>query len=483
MKIKSQMAMVLNLDKCIGCHTCSIPCKHVWANRPGAEYMWFNNVETKPGIGYPKKWENQQIHRGGWEIRNNKLSLRSGGPTEKLVKIFHNPDLPPIDDYYEPWTYTYEKLVQSPPSKYQPVARAKSVLTGEYCDVKWGPNWEDDLAGVHVTGKEDVNFENLDRGKYLTFEHAFMFWLPRICEHCLNPACVASCPSGALYKRDEDGIVLVDQERCRGWRYCVSGCPYKKVYFNWNTGRSEKCLFCYPRIEAGITTLCAETCVGRIRSVGMVLYDIDAVKTAASAPDDREVYEAHLAILANPHDPEVVSNALGNGVPHSHIAAAQASPVYKLAVEWRIAFPPHPEFRTLPMVWYVPPLSPIMRGQEEPKRISDEIDSMRIPVTYLANLLTAGDEAPVRLGLTRLIAIRRYMRSIRVEMKPDWAALEEAGITESTAQEMYRLLAIAKYNERYVIPTVQRETKEDLYQARGELGFPPGHGPDFGEMT
>ena len=82
---------------------------------------------------------------------------------------------------------------------------------------------------------------------YLQFRNVFMFYLPRLCEHCLNPACVASCPSGALYKREEDGIVLVDQERCRGWRFCVSGCPYKKVYFNWKTGRSEKCLFCYPQ--------------------------------------------------------------------------------------------------------------------------------------------------------------------------------------------------------------------------------------------
>ena len=69
MKIKAQLAMVLNLDKCIGCHTCSIPCKNVWTNRKGAEYMWFNNVETKPGIGYPKKWENQDIHKGGWVLK------------------------------------------------------------------------------------------------------------------------------------------------------------------------------------------------------------------------------------------------------------------------------------------------------------------------------------------------------------------------------------------------------------------------------
>ncbi len=78
-----------------------------------------------------------------------------------------------------------------------------------------------------------------------------MFYLPRICEHCLNPSCAASCPSGAIYKRAEDGIVLVDQDRCRGWRMCVTGCPYKKIYFNHRTGKAEKCTFCFPRIEVG----------------------------------------------------------------------------------------------------------------------------------------------------------------------------------------------------------------------------------------
>ena len=79
-----------------------------------------------------------------------------------------------------------------------------------------------------------------------------MFYLPRICEHCLNPSCAASCPSGAIYKREEDGIVLVDQDKCRGWRMCVSGCPYKKIYFNHRTGKAEKCTFCFPRIEVGL---------------------------------------------------------------------------------------------------------------------------------------------------------------------------------------------------------------------------------------
>ena len=84
-----------------------------------------------------------------------------------------------------------------------------------------------------------------------------MMYLPRLCEHCLNPTCVASCPSGSIYKREEDGIVLIDQDKCRGWRMCVSGCPYKKIYYNWKSGKAEKCIFCYPRIEAGQPTVCS----------------------------------------------------------------------------------------------------------------------------------------------------------------------------------------------------------------------------------
>ena len=67
MKVRAQIAMVLNLDKCIGCHTCSVTCKNVWTSREGMEYAWFNNVETKPGIGYPKDYENQERWKGGWE--------------------------------------------------------------------------------------------------------------------------------------------------------------------------------------------------------------------------------------------------------------------------------------------------------------------------------------------------------------------------------------------------------------------------------
>lgn len=462
--------MVLNLDKCLGCHTCSIPCKNVWTNRKGAEYMWFNNVESKPGIGYPRKWENQQIHKGGWELKNGRLSLKAGGRAHKLLNLFHNPDLPTIDEYYEPWTYDYGKLISSPKKKHQPSIQPKSQITGENLRIKWGPNWEDDLAGVCETGSEDVNFTNLEHSIYLAFKKVFLFYLPRLCEHCMNPACVASCPSGALYKREEDGIVLVDQERCRGWRYCVSGCPYKKVYFNWHTGRSEKCIFCYPRIEAGMPTLCAHTCVGRIRYVGVVLYDVDKIQWAASAQKTQEVYPAHLDILADPEDPEVIASAKQQGISENFVQAAKRSPIYRLAKTWRLALPLHPEYRTLPMVWYIPPLSPVAEHAET-SNLDILIDSLRIPITYLANLLSAGDEGPVRLALKRLAAIRQYMRSVRVEKSLDSAVLGSVGLTVEAAQAIYRLLAIAKYDERFVVPTLSRTDGERLYADQGCCGF------------
>ncbi|MBA1330089.1 nitrate reductase, partial [Candidatus Endoriftia persephone str. Guaymas] len=120
--------------------------------------------------------------------------------------------------------------------------------------IHWGPNWEDDLAGAFEDRSKDKNFEGIQKQMYKEFEKTFHMYLPRLCNHCLNPACVASCPSGAIYKRDEDGAVLIDQDRCRGWRMCVSACPYKKIYFNWESGKSEKCILCYPRIESGMPT-------------------------------------------------------------------------------------------------------------------------------------------------------------------------------------------------------------------------------------
>lgn len=499
MKIKAQMAMVMNLDKCLACHTCAIPCKNAWTTPAGAEYIWFNNVETKPGIGYPKRWEDQKIWRGGWKAENGKVKLRLEGRVEGFLNIFANDRMPQIEDYYEPWNYNYKYLTDAPAQTRQPAVGPRSAITGELMKVKWGPNWEDDLAGANVTGLEDVNFRGMEAKAYLRYKNVFMFHLPRICEHCLHPACVASCPSGALYKREEDGIVLADQTRCRSWRKCMSACPFKKVYLNWKTHRSEKCVFCYPRIEAGHTTLCAQTCPGRIRYVGLMLYDADKVKEAASVSDDADVYEAQLSVFVDPDDPEIIARANMDGVPMQFIEAAQKSPIRKLVSQWKVALPLHPEFRTLPMVWYVPPLSPLvsLNAKEE-----NDLDNMRIPVRYLANLLAAGDERPVRRALGRLLAMRSFIRAERLAQcaandqsgqkaaggndfaaglygdpkapAPDEATrqVEAAGLSPEIARAMYRLLAIARYEERFVVPSARREFADDVFEIKGKIGYP-----------
>ena len=486
MRIKAQIAMVMNLDKCIGCHTCSVTCKNTWTNRPGAEYMWFNNVETRPGPGYPQAWEDQDRWRGGWTVRKGNLTLRAGGPLAKLAHIFSNPDLPAIDDYYEPWSYDYQTLVDSPRRTHQPVARPYSLLTGEVMDKPvWGPNWDDDLAGGPTIAPRDPNLANLGRHIAFEYEQAFMMYLPRICNHCLNPACVAACPSGAMYKREEDGIVLVDQDACRGWRFCVSACPYKKVYFNWNTHKAEKCTFCYPRIEAGLPTVCSETCVGRIRYLGPILYDADRVLASASVQDPKSVYEAQMDVFLDPNDPEVIREARRAGIPEAWIVGAQNSPVYAMAIEWRIAFPLHPEYRTLPMVWYVPPLSPMMNHLANETEMAEDsyltaVDSMRIPVEYLASILTAGETGPIRRALIRLTAMRAAMREKAVGESPrSNVLLNEADLTPGQLEDMARLLGVAKYAERYVIPTGDRSHEGDLSYLQGacsleELAPPEG---------
>jgi nitrate reductase beta subunit len=265
MDIRSQVSMVFHLDKCIGCHTCSIACKNIWTDRPGTEYMWWNNVETKPGTGFPTRWEDQDMYQGGWTVEDGSLRLRSTGKGRVLFNIFHHPHQPTMDDYYEPWEYDFDHLFTAPEGSDQPTALPISKVTGEYIDIESGPNWDDDLGGSPVYAENDPNLQQLSetqRHQLFAVENLVFFYFPRICNHCLNPSCVASCPSGALYKRGEDGIVLLDQNRCRGWRSCVAACPYKKTYYNWKTGKSEKCILCFPRLETGQAPACFHSCVG-----------------------------------------------------------------------------------------------------------------------------------------------------------------------------------------------------------------------------
>jgi nitrate reductase beta subunit len=489
MKIRAQIAMVLNLDKCIGCHTCSVTCKNVWTSREGVEYAWFNNVETKPGIGYPKEWENQERWKGGWErLANGKIRPKLGGKWRILANIFANPDLPEIDDYYEPFTFDYEHLQSAPELETMPTARPRSLITGQRMEkIVWGPNWEEILGTEFAKRAKDKNFENLQKEIYGQFENTFMFYLPRLCEHCLNPSCVATCPSGSIYKREEDGIVLIDQDKCRGWRMCVSACPYKKIYYNWQSGKAEKCIFCYPRIEVGEPTVCSETCVGRIRYLGVLLYDADRIEEAAAAEKTTDLYPAQLAIFLDPYDPAVIEQARRDGVPDSWLEAARRSPAYKMAIDWKIAFPLHPEYRTLPMVWYVPPLSPIQAAADAGKLAMSgglpDVRALRIPVRYLANLLTAGDEAPVVRGLERMMAMRAFMRARHVDGVEDLAVLERVGLTKARVEDMYQTMAIANYEDRYVIPTAHREYAENAFDLKAACGFSFGNGCSDGAST
>ena len=483
MQVRAQIAMVLNLDKCIGCHTCSVTCKNVWTSREGMEYAWFNNVETKPGVGYPRQWEQQTLWNGGWQrTPSGKLELKQGTKFKILGNLFANPDLPQIDDYYEPWDYDYAHLQNAPEGKTVPTARPRSLITGQRMEkVENGPNWEEILGTEFAKRSKDYNFEQMQKEIYGQFEQTFMLYLPRLCEHCLNPACVASCPSGAIYKREEDGIVLIDQDKCRGWRMCVSGCPYKKIYYNWNTGKSEKCIFCYPRIESGQPTVCSETCVGRIRYLGVVLYDAERIAQAANTVSEHDLYQAQLDMFLDPSDTTVQAHARAAGIPEAWLDAAQHSPVYKMAMQWKIAFPLHPEYRTLPMVWYVPPLSPIQAAAEAGligrNGILPDVDSLRIPLRYLANLLTAGNEAPVKLALQRRLAMRAYMRAHTLQQPQDQQLLKDVRMTAAQVEEMYRYLALANYEDRFVIPSSHREYAQSTFDAFGERG---GCGFSFG---
>ncbi len=401
----------------------------------------------------------------------------------KLLNIFANPDMPQIDDYYHPFTYNYAHLQTAPLSEAAPTARPVSQITGERMEkITWGPNWEDDLAGEYAKRSQDKNMDNIQKEIYGQFEHTFHLYLPRMCNHCLNASCIAACPSGSIYKREEDGIVLVDQDKCRGWRMCISSCPYKKVFYNWESGKAEKCIGCYPRVESGMPTVCSESCVGRIRYNGIMLYDADRIEELASMPDTQDLYQAQCDIFLDPNDPDVIAAARRDGINEDMLRAAQNSPIYKMAMDWKIAFPMHPEFRTLPMVWYVPPLSPVQSQIDQgnlpvgPDGAIPLAGTLRTPIQYLANLFTAGKIAPVESALNRLIAMRSYQRSIHVEGKVDTRALDAAGITEQQAQEMYRYLAIANHEDRFVLPTGHAELDlDDAHGFQGQNGFTFGN--------
>jgi nitrate reductase beta subunit len=271
----------------------------------------------------------------------------------------------------------------------------------------------------------------------------------------------------------------------------VSGCPYKKVYFNHRTGKAEKCTFCFPRIEVGIPTVCSETCVGRLRYIGLVLYDADKVLEAASTPDDHDLYEAQRSVFLDPNDPAVIREAERAGIPHDWVIAAQRSPIHALINTFKVALPLHPEYRTMPMVWYIPPLSPVVdavaqtgEDAEDQGNLFAAIDALRIPIEYLAELFTAGDVEPVDAVLRKLAAMRSYMRDINLGRDADPSIPAGVGMTEEQMYDMYRLLALAKYDERYVIPPAHAEQAHSLEELATECAvseYGGGNPEIFGE--
>jgi len=467
MDVRSQISMVFHLDKCIGCHTCSIACKNLWTDRKGAEYMWWNNVETKPGTGYPTKWEDQQQYQGGWEKANAVLKLKLGGRGGVLGKIFANPALPTMDDYYEPFTYKYGDLISAPAGNDQPTARPVSMVTGKPMKIEAGPNWDDDLSGSNIYAANDPGVVKLsaeEQQQMFAIEKMVMFYLPRICNHCLNAGCVASCPSGAIYKRGEDGIVLINQDKCRGWRMCVSACPYKKTYYGWTSGKSEKCILCSPRQEAGEAPACFHSCVGRIRYLGVLLYDADRIEEVA-LNEDRDLAAAQRDIILDPFDPKVLAEARQAGIPEQVLQAAQKSPVYKFVKEWGVALPLHPEFRTLPMLFYVPPMLPVISKENQGRqKLADEfftsLEQARLPIKYLAGLFAGGNEEEVKAVYRKLIAVRMQRRSVSVGDLPETEAgkaAEVAGLTDDQINALYRMTALTRIKERIVVPPMLRE--------------------------
>jgi nitrate reductase beta subunit len=132
------------------------------------------------------------------------------------------------------------------------------------------------------------------------------------------------------------------------------------------------------------------------------------------------------------------------------------------------------------MVWYVPPLSPIQSaaaaGMIGVDRGMPDVRSLRIPLKYLANLLTAGKEEPIALCLERMLAMRAYMRAKTIEGVIDEGIAQRVGLSAAAVEEMYQLMAIANYEDRFVIPTAHRELGEDAYDLRGSCGFSFGNG-------
>jgi nitrate reductase / nitrite oxidoreductase, beta subunit len=171
-------------------------------------------------------------------------------------------------------------------------------------------------------------------------------------------------------------------------------------------------------------------------------------------------------VLLDPFDPKVIAGAEANGISPKFVEAAQNSPVWKYVMKWKIALPLHPEFRTLPMLYYVPPLLPVSGRagdgiyEQDSQEFFSSLEHARLPMKYLAALFSAGNVDVVRQVMKRQMAVRYFKRAQELDdVGPEKvrAVLRESGLTEEEAQEIYHLTTLAPLRERYVMPPIQRE--------------------------
>jgi nitrate reductase beta subunit len=297
---KRQFAFVFNINRCIACQSCTMACKSTWTFSKGQEHMWWANVETKPYGGYPQFWDVrilellEKANPGGQQWRGAQSEDRRAPYGQFAGKtIFEAAD----------------KMLTPDSSR---------VLGYLPSDEEWNsPNiYEDNPVGER--GRRN-QFDKT--GVELPEHKTWFFYLARICNHCSYPACLAACPRRAIYKRPEDGIVLIDQEQCRGYRKCVEACPYKKSMYRGNTRTSEKCIACYPRVEGRdpesggdpMETRCMAACIGQIRMQGLVKIDADGTWV-----EDRWhplYYLVHVAKVALPLYPQLGTAPNGYYIP------------------------------------------------------------------------------------------------------------------------------------------------------------------------
>jgi nitrate reductase beta subunit len=297
-------------------------------------------------------------------------------------------------------------------------------------------------------------------------------------------------PSGAIYKRAEDGIVLVDQDRCPRLAHVRDRLPVQEGLLQPPHRQGREVHRSASRASRSASRpVCAETCVGRLRYIGIVLYDADRVLEAASVEDEHELLAAQRSVLLDPDDPAVQRRGGGRpGIPADWVTAAQRSPVWALINRFEVALPLHPEYRTMPMVWYIPPLSRSSTAHRDRARrrgprgaCSAPSTPMRIRSSTSPSCSPQGTiPKPVRDVLRRLAAMRSYMRDINLGRDPDERIAAAVGMTGESVYDMFRLLAIAKYEERYVIPTAHAEQAHKLEELATDCSLDYDGGPGMG---